>query len=79
MRIKRIIYDIFLNSFSNFMLIGMLQLVIFPYFNHVYDINYFGEITAIYGLNSIILVFLGDSLNNLMILYQGEKKMIFIN
>lgn len=74
MRIKRIIYDIFLNSFSNFMLIGVLQLLIFPYFNSIFDINYFGEITALYGLNSILLVFLGDSINNLKILYQNNHK-----
>ncbi|MCI0130541.1 hypothetical protein [Vagococcus sp. CY53-2] len=67
---KKFIKDVMLNTISNFLLLAIVQLVIFPYFNMTYGFEKFGEITAIYGLNSIFLVYLGDSLNNVKIIHQ---------
>lgn len=67
---KKFIKDVMLNTISNFLLLAIVQLIIFPYFNMTYGFEKFGEITAIYGLNSIFLVYLGDSLNNVKIIHQ---------
>lgn len=73
MKIKKFLLDLSLNSVSNFIIIAVIQFFLFPYLNKRFSIEYFGEITAIYGINSIILAFLGDSLNNLKIIYQEKS------
>ncbi|MEL5938149.1 hypothetical protein WN865_00970 [Tetragenococcus halophilus] len=77
MRYKKFFADVFLNSVSNFILVGIVQLVIFPFFNNYYGADSFGEITVVYGLNSIFLAFLGSSLNNVKIIHQEKKGINF--
>lgn len=73
MNYKSFFKDVGLNTFSNFILLGFIQLIVFPSLSRSLSEGHFGKIAAVYGINSIFLSLFGDSLNNLRIVYQNKN------
>ena len=69
---KEVFKDIFLNLVSNILLMVFIQLAAFPYIAKIVNDIQFGQIIALYGINNAIILFLGNSLNNLRLLNQDK-------
>ncbi len=64
----KFIKDIFINILSSSLLAISLQLIIFPFISNEMKNSDFGQLVAIYGINNLIVNFLGNSLNNTRLL-----------
>lgn len=69
---KSFINDFVLNLISNAVLLIIIQLVIFPLISDETSQVRFGEIVALYGINNVIVIFLGNTLNNIRLLNQDN-------
>lgn len=65
MKYKKMIGDFLLNLIANTLNVGFLQIILFPIISRNINTSSFGQITAIYGINSIVFLFLGSALGTL--------------
>lgn len=70
---QRILGDILLNVISSLILVGLIQIIIFPLLARKEGSANFGEIAAIYGINNVISIALGNTLNNIRLLNTKKK------
>lgn len=71
---KNFFNDFVLNLISNIVLLTIVQLLVFPIISKETTQIRFGEIVAVYGINNVIVVFLGNTLNNIRLLNQDKNK-----
>lgn len=57
--------DFLLNLIANTLNVGFLQIIVLPIISRNINTSSFGQITAIYGINSIVFLFLGGALGTL--------------
>ena len=57
MKYKKMIGDFLLNLIANMLNVGFLQIIVIPIISRNINTSSFGQITAIYGINSIFFCF----------------------
>ncbi|MGX7150966.1 lipopolysaccharide biosynthesis protein [Enterococcus ureasiticus] len=72
MRYKEIVKDILINLLSVMLVMTVIQLLVFPYLSRKLPDELFGQIIALYGMNNMIILFLGNTLGNVRMLKQHE-------
>lgn len=70
---QKLITDILLNVISSLVLVGLIQIIIFPLLARKEGASHFGEIAAIYGINNVISIALGNTLNNIRLLHAKKN------
>ena len=73
-RYKIFLGDVSLNILSNILVIGVIQLFIFPILSRSMNVEKFGIIIALYGFSNMLVSALGGSLNNVRLLYNDKVK-----
>lgn len=71
---KKFFIDIIINLLSSFLLIGLIQLIIFPLISSKFGVQKFAEIVMLYGMVTVIVNSTGNSLNNTYLLDRNEQK-----
>lgn len=71
---KKFLYDVILNIVSSILLSSAIQLIIFPLLSREMGDVRFGIIISLYGINNVIVNFLGNSLNNIRLIYDDETQ-----
>lgn len=74
LKYKSFIRDVFLNLVSNSVVLILIQLLIFPIFSRFFSQSEFGSIVSIYGINNVIVIFLGNTLNNLRLINRDKDR-----
>lgn len=64
----KFLQDVLINVLSSTLLAMSLQLIIFPFLSSGISTTEFGTLIAIYGVNNLIVNFLGNSLNNIRLI-----------
>lgn len=82
--VRKFLKDTSINIISNLLLVSVIQLICFPLLNKSETENVFSLITVIYGYAIIIATTLGNTLNNVRLLYnnkiiQSKKEYLFNN
>ncbi|WP_204206529.1 lipopolysaccharide biosynthesis protein [Mammaliicoccus sciuri] len=82
--VRKFIKDTSINIMSNLLLVCVIQLICFPLLNKSESENVFSLITVVYGYAIIIATTLGNTLNNVRLLYnnkieQTNKEYLFNN
>ncbi|WP_221766141.1 hypothetical protein, partial [Staphylococcus saprophyticus] len=78
----KFLQDVLINVLSSTLLAMSLQLIIFPFLSSGISTTEFGTLIAIYGVNNLIVNFLGNSLNNIRLInrqsVEGYNLIIYI-
>lgn len=70
---KGIMQDILLNLLSVMLVMTVIQLFVFPYLSRQLSDEMFGQIITMYGMNNMIILFLGNTLGNIRMLKQHDN------
>lgn len=60
--------DIITNVFSSLILVGIIQIIVFPMLSRTEGSSILGSIASIYGINNVISIAFGNTLNNVRLL-----------
>lgn len=71
---KNFFSDVSLNIFSNILVLGIVQLLIFPLLSKDLGAEKFGIAIALYGFSNVIVSSLGGSMNNMRLLFDEKVK-----
>lgn len=71
-KLKKISLDFLLNIVASFLLIGVIQVVIYPCLAVVFDTQTYGEILTIMGIINTIVVSFGNTLNNARLIVNSK-------
>lgn len=69
---KKIINDVVLNIFASGIMVGILQILVYPFLNKLNNSDAFGEILITMAVVNIIGVLFGSSLNNIRLKYHND-------
>lgn len=64
--------NVLINIVSTGLLTGLTQLVVFPIISRMIDAEAFGIAVSLYGFNNLIVVFLGNTINNIRLIYDDK-------
>lgn len=78
MKYKKMIGDFLLNLIANMLNVGFLQIIVLPIISRNINTSSFGQITAIYGINSIVFLFLGGALGTLRLTKMEKAELIIL-
>jgi len=69
---KNLFNNVIINILSTGLLTGVIQLIIFPMISSNLSADEFGVLVTLYGFNQLIYVFLGNTINNIRLIYDDE-------
>lgn len=64
--------NVFINIVSSGLVTAIIQLLIFPLLSRQMSSESFGIAVSLYGFNNLIVVFLGNSMNNIRLIYDNK-------
>lgn len=71
-RYKKIVRDVLTNLLSVMLVMLVIQLLVFPTLSRTLSDEQFGQLIALYGMNNMIILFLGNTLGNIRMLKQHD-------
>lgn len=69
---NQLLKNTIINIFSAGILTGITQLLIFPFISRQYDVETFGIIVSLHGFKTLIMNFIGNSMNNIRLIYNDK-------